>query len=167
MEAAQVCSLTSRALLWSETEAVSPNAKMSPNQKEMGPKASAVRTYPDGVVLSVLFPVAAGVAEHQRVAGHPVWAPVPALGSDRDNLHSVSQINLEPLLLIWVQRGPATSSWKRLDKENLDGKDSTRNYTWESTMLLFQVITEVWTAWTYCCLFIFCIRKYATWGALP
>lgn len=73
---------------------------MSLNQRDGGPKALPVQTYPDGVVLSVLFPVAAGVAEHQRVAGHPVRAPVPALGGHRGDLHSVSQIYLEPLLLI-------------------------------------------------------------------
>lgn len=107
---AQVCSLTTAALLGCETRATSPNTQTSLNQRALGPKALPVQTYPDGVVLSVLPPVAAGVAEHERVAGHPVRAAVPALRGHRHHLHSVSQIHLQPLLLVGLQRGPATSS---------------------------------------------------------
>lgn len=107
---AQVCPLTTAALLGCENGAASPKAQMRLNQKDLWPKAQPAQTYPDGVVLPVLLPVAAGVAEHQRVARHPVRAPVPALGGHRHHLHSVSQVNLQPLLLVGLQRGPATSS---------------------------------------------------------
>lgn len=83
-------SLTTTLLLQHRAEAASPNPMLSLSQKDLEPKASAVQTYPDSVVLSVLFPVAASVTEHQRIAGYPVGAPIPALGSHCNNLHSVS-----------------------------------------------------------------------------
>lgn len=51
-------------------------------------------TYPDAVLLSILFPVPAAVAEHQEVAGHPVGAPISALSGHGSDLHPLSEVNL-------------------------------------------------------------------------
>jgi len=71
-------------------------------------------SYPDAVFLLVLFPVASCVTEHQAVARHPVRASVSSLRGHCCNLHSVSQVHLEPLLSIGICWGPTASSWNRM-----------------------------------------------------
>lgn len=136
------------------------------NQRDLGAKAGPVQTYPDGVVLSVLLPVAAGVAEHQRVAGHPVRAPVPALRGHCHDLHSVPQINLEPLLLVGLQWGPATSSckmgwgefrWQWQHKKIMLDKEPFNYFRSSLRTLLKHAAVFLY----------FSIRKYTTWGGLP
>ena len=61
---------------------------------------SVKETYPDTVLLAILLPVPAAVAEHQEVAGHPVGAPVSSLGGHSCDLHSLSKVNLQPLVFI-------------------------------------------------------------------
>lgn len=69
-------------------------------------------SYPDAVFLLVLLPVASGVTEHQAVTRHPVRAPRSALRGHRCDLHSASQVQLEPLLSAGICWGPTTGSWK-------------------------------------------------------
>lgn len=71
-------------------------------------------SYPDAVFLLVLFPVASCVTEHQAVTRHPVRASVSSLCGHCCNLHSVSQVHLEPLLSIGICWGPTASSWKKI-----------------------------------------------------
>lgn len=73
-------------------------------------------SYPDAAFLRVLLPVVPCVTEHQAIACHPVRAPISSLGSHSCNLHSVSQVHLEPLLGIRICWGPTTSSWNRMKK---------------------------------------------------
>lgn len=61
---------------------------------------SVKETYPDTVLLAILLPVPAAVAEHQEVAGHPIGAPIPALGGHGSDLHPLSKVNLQPLVFI-------------------------------------------------------------------
>lgn len=76
-------------------------------------------SYPDAVFLLVLFPVASCVTEHQAVTCHPVRASISALRGHCCNLHSVSQVHLEPLLSIGICWGPTTSSWKKIRESGL------------------------------------------------
>lgn len=71
-------------------------------------------SYPDAVFLLVLFPVASCVTEHQAITRHPVRASVSSLRGHCCNLHSVSQVHLEPLLSIGICWGPTASSWKKI-----------------------------------------------------
>lgn len=60
--------------------------------------ATAVWTHPDAVLLSVLLPVVARVAEHQQVRRQPIGAAVAALCSDSSDLGPLAQADLQPLV---------------------------------------------------------------------
>lgn len=85
---------------------------------------SVKETYPDAVLLPILFPVPATITEHQEVAGHPVGAPIPSLGSHSSDLHSLPKVNLQPLVFVGHKWRPATSSFcknrnrRKLAKKN-------------------------------------------------
>lgn len=63
-------------------------------------RVSVKETYPDTVLLPILLPVPATVTEHQQIAGHPVGAPISPLGGHRGDLHSLSKVNLQPLVFV-------------------------------------------------------------------
>ena len=64
----------------------------------------APQTHPYAVLLSVLPPVVAGVAEHEQVGRQPIRAPVAALRSNSCDLGPPSQVNLQPLVPVRGQR---------------------------------------------------------------
>lgn len=65
---------------------------------------------PDAFLLSILLPVLPTITEHQQIAGHPVRAPIPSLCCHSSDLHSLSKVNLQPLIFVWYKWGPTTSS---------------------------------------------------------
>lgn len=67
-------------------------------------KAQDITTYPTAVLLPVLSPVMACVAEHEEVVSHPVGAAVSALGSDSCDLRPLAKIDLQPLMINGVDR---------------------------------------------------------------
>lgn len=86
-------------------------------------------SYPDAVFLLVLFPVASCVTEHQAVARHPVRAAVSSLRGHCCNLHSVSQVHLEPLLSIGICWGPTASSWNSIrERESCSNISQSRDF---------------------------------------
>ncbi len=69
-----------------------------------------LKSYPDAILLSVRPPIMARVTEHEEVACDPIRAAVSALGGDGCNLRPLLQLDFQPLVLIRVQRGPASGT---------------------------------------------------------
>lgn len=69
-----------------------------------------LKPYPDAILLSVRPPIMACVTEHEEVACEPIRAAVSALGGDGCNLRPLLQLDFQPLVLIRVQRGPASGT---------------------------------------------------------
>ncbi len=67
-------------------------------------------THPDVAILMVWFPVPACVTVEQPVACRPIRAAISTLRGGGCDLFSASQVDLQPLVMITVQRRPAPST---------------------------------------------------------
>lgn len=65
-------------------------------------------THPNVAILVVRLPVPARVAVQEPVARRPVGAAVAALRGHGAHLFPGAQVDLEPLVMVAVQRGPPT-----------------------------------------------------------
>lgn len=96
------------------------------------------RTYLDALLSAILLPAPPAITEHQEVAGHPVGAPVPSLGGHGCDLHSLSKVNLQPLVLIWHKRRPATSSFLwGIEKRKMTKMEKSLKFllTWKNSII--------------------------------
>lgn len=61
----------------------------------------------------IWFPVPARVAVQQSVARRPIRAAISTLRGNGCDLFPASQVDLQPLIMIAVQRRPAPSAWRK------------------------------------------------------